>query len=472
MAYIKDEVEYYKHQVDGVRTMARMKSFILADQMGLGKSLEALTVFAVDVVLGWSQTCIIVCPASLKENWAEEIRTFTYDIPYFIVSGTYNQRVRQIIDFMATDGPKFLIVNYEQVDSHLNELNIVGFDIAIFDEAHYIKGHKSKRTKACHNLISRRNFMLTGTPLLNHVNELWSLLHKVDPNSFPKYWKFVNEFCVFGGFEGRQIIGVKNEKKLKEILAKYMVRRLKKDVLDLPEVQIIERKVKLNPKQRELYDKIEEEFQIQMADGTMSDFEYDIVRATRLRQVVGTTLPFNGEDDSAKLDLAVQDDCELLDNGEKTVTFTRMRPVHECYVRRLQKELPTVPVWVITGDVAPELRKPTVDAWAAHKGPSALVCMSQVAGQGLNMTAAKHGAFLDKDFVPGMNWQAIDRLNRIGASLTQPIQMRDYLAVATVDTRLQSILGLKTKLSTNVLTFDSNWRRKIAAAMHEEEVAA
>lgn len=471
MPYIRDDLEYYKHQVDGIRHMARMKSFILADQMGLGKSLEALTVFAIDVVMGWSSKCIIVCPASLKGNWGDEIDKFTYGMHYTILQGSPLVRNHQITEFFAVEGPKILICNYEQVKTHLFELNALEFDVAIFDEAHYIKNPKSQRTKACLNLASRRNFMLTGTPLLNHVNELWSLLHKVDPNRFPKYFKFVNRYCVFGGFEQRQIVATKNERELKDILKDYMIRRLKKDVLDLPEVQVIERRVTLTDKQRRLYDKIDTELEIEMANGETSDFNWPIVRATRLRQAVGTCEPFTGEDESAKLDLAVDDDIELLEQGEKTVTFTQMLPVQAAYIRRLQAVNPRIPVYILNGEVPPHMRKPTVDAWAAVDGPAALVCMLQVAGIGLNMTAAKHGAFLDKLFVPGLNQQAIDRLHRIGSSTTQPIQIRDYLARSTVDTKLQSILNLKTKLSDHILEMNSDWTRKLIAALEEDEAA-
>jgi len=469
MAYIKDETEYFAHQVEGIRKMAGMRSFILADEMGLGKSIQALTVFAIDVVLGWSKTCIIVCPASLKENWADEIIKFMNDIPYVIMQGTPGVRTAQLMDYLRIDGPKVLICNYEQIKTHLPELNTIGFDVAIYDEAHYIKSPKSQRTKAIHNLAARRNFLLTGTPLLNHVNEIWSLLHRIDPNRFPKYWQFVNRFCVYGGFEGRQIIGVKNEKELKEILGEYMIRRLKKDVLDLPEVQIIERRVTLTETQRKLYTKIEDELEIGMADGSTSDFNWPIVRATRLRQAVGTTFPFTGEDHSGKLDLASEDDMELLSNGEKTVTFTQMLPVQECYIRRLQKLDSSIPIWILNGEVPIPQRISTVNAWRDHKGPAALVCMLQVAGVGLNMTAARHGAFLDKLFVPGLNNQAIDRMHRIGASATQPVQIRDYLARNTVDTRLQSILNLKTKLSDDIIEVDSSWTRKIIAALAVED---
>ena len=211
--WVKDEVEYYQHQVDGIRELCRRKSFLLADDMGLGKSLQALTVFAIDVAMGYADTAIVVCPVSLKGNWSDEIEKFTR-IPCTVLQGTPSYRNQQITMFLGEEGPRILIVNYEQVVAHLDILDVGRFDVAIFDEAHYLKNPKAKRTKACLNLYSKRSFLLTGTPMLNHIDELWSILHRINPKEYPKYWTFVNRYAVFGGWKDKQIIGVKNEKSL------------------------------------------------------------------------------------------------------------------------------------------------------------------------------------------------------------------------------------------------------------------
>src|SRR4051812_33771016 len=93
--WILDSVEYYPHQIDGIRELARRKSFLLADDMGLGKSLQALTVFAIDVVRGWAETCLVVAPVTLKANWADELEKFTR-FPHVILEGTPVQRRKQL----------------------------------------------------------------------------------------------------------------------------------------------------------------------------------------------------------------------------------------------------------------------------------------------------------------------------------------------------------------------------------------
>lgn len=467
MPYVRDEIKFYQHQVDGIRKMARMKSVILADDMGLGKSVQALVTFLVDVVMGYSQTCLVICPTSLKGNWADEIEKFTVGVQYVVLNGTPVQRTKQLIEFSVMNGPKILIVNYEQVVRHKAELNALYFDIKIMDEAHYIKNYKSQRTKAVHAILAKRKLLLTGTPLLNHVNELWSLFHEIDPNRWPKYWSFVNRYCVFGGYEEKQIIGVKNEKELREILDDFMIRRLKSEVLDLPEVQIIEKRVDLLPEQRKLYTQAINELELPLVgQADPVEIENALVKFTRLKQICGTTLPFIGKDISAKLDVAIEDDIQLLLNDEKIVVFTQSRSTHGAYCDRM-KPFTVFPVFKLTGDVKPEDRQGIVNDWSNTTGPAVLVCMLQVAGVGLNMTAARHGSFLDELFTPGLNQQAIDRLHRIGQSTAHPVQIRKYIARNTIEQRVAEILSSKTKIFKNVIETDPDFKQKLYAAIME-----
>lgn len=467
--YVKDEVQYYPHQVDGIRELANRKSFLLADDMGLGKSLQALTVFAIDVVRGWAKSCLIVAPVTLKGNWSDEIEKFTR-FPCIVLEGTPVQRRKQLLEFQGITGPKILVVNYEQVVAHQAMLDTFTFDVAIFDEAHYLKNPTAKRTKACLSVYSRRSFMLTGTPMLNHVNELWSILHRIDPQGYPKYWQFVGRYAVFGGYKDKQIVGVKNEKELTERLQNVMLRRLKKDVLDLPEVQIIERRIDLTTEQQKLYSEVINELRLPRVDqAEPDDIENALTKFLRLKQICGTTFAFTGTDHSSKLELAVADDLELLENGEKVVVFTQFRDVQECYVKRLAGS--GVPVWQLNGSVPQVDRQPTVKEWGLSKEAGVIVCMLQVAGVGLNMTAARHGSFLDKLFVPGLNKQAIDRLHRIGQDKSQPVQIREYICRNTIENRVNQILQVKSKLFGEIVESDPDWKRKLYAAIMEEEAA-
>lgn len=470
--FIKPTVEYYPHQVDGVRELARMNSFLLADEMGLGKSLQALTVAAVDFQMGYASRVLVVAPASLKGNWMEEMVEHT-QFRGVVLDGPPKKREAIIEDFIQSDN-HVLIVNYEQVIPHLDQLNSIEFDIIIYDEAHYLKNPKAKRTKASQGLRAKRHFLLTGSPMLGHVDDLWSLLYRIDP-SMEKYWHFRNRYCVFGGYKDKQIVGVKNRDELYGRLQRVMVRRLKEDVLDLPEKQYVTIKLDLSPLQRRIYDDIKEEMRLNAPDPTSAtpmEIENALTKFLRLKQVCGTpaALEFeegeNYPDQSSKLDRAVEMVDEIVNELEEhVVIFTQFRAVQRLMTERLEKQ--NIKCFQLHGGIPAEDRVPEVTAWKKSE-PSAMVAMLQVAGVGLNMTAARKAIFLDKLFVPKLNEQAEDRIHRIGASDTQPVQIYQLVMRKTIEQRVEAILRTKKQLFDDVVETDS-FKKKLYAALMEED---
>jgi SNF2 family DNA or RNA helicase len=446
--------------------MARMGSVLLADDMGLGKSLQALTVAAVDCEKGRGAYfhILIVAPVTLKGNWVEEIEKFTH-FSYLVLEGTPAQRKAQLDEFDAD----ILIVNYEQLKPHLAALNAFGFDVAIFDEAHYIKNYKSKRTKAAHALNAKRFLLLTGSPLLNQVNDLWSPLHMIDPGEYPRYWSFVSRYAVFGGFRDQEIVGVKNQAELTGSLKQVMIRRAKADVLDLPDKQYIQVWIDLIHEQRALYKQAVEEMKIDLPDDPNGmELENALTRMLRLKQICGTTATVLGQDHdhSAKLDRVEELVAEIIGSGERAVVFTQFRGVLAALTRRLEED--GIKIYTLHGDVPPADRVGVVNDWAADE-PSVLLAMIQVAGVGLNMTAARKCIFVDKLFVPKLNEQAEDRLHRIGADTKQPIQIFELLCRNTIEQRVESILARKRKVFGEIVE-TSAWKRKLYKEIMEEEL--
>lgn len=478
--YLKDEVQFYEHQIEGIRQMMMMRNFLLADDMGLGKSLQALVVAIGDIYREWAEKVIIICPITLKGNWADEIEKFTR-LPYMILGQSIDpensermrplspkKREEQLSEFAAMSGPRVLIVNYEQVNKHLASINEMGFHIAVFDEAHYLKNPRAQRTKACHKVRANRFFMLTGTPMLNQVNELWGILHLIDPTGYPRYHSFQNRYCVFGGFQKKQITGVKNEQELQRRLKSVMIRRLKADVLDLPDVQYLIKKLDLSPAQQKLYDQVESELEIEIYGAeSPSEIENSLTKLLRLKEICGTTLKFTGTDDSAKLDTAVEDAVEIVKNKHRLVVFTQFRDVQEAFLQRFEKEMPEIPLWELNGSIPQHERQPHVRDWSNHETPGVIVCMLQIAGIGLNMTAARHGMFLDKLWVPGLNQQAVDRLHRIGANETQPVQILEYHMKGTVETRVETVLRTKSKLFGTIVN-DVDFKKKLLQQLRDK----
>lgn len=475
--FLKDDVVFYDHQIVGIRQLMRWKNSLLADDMGLGKSLQALAVFCGEVFTGKGSTAIIVCPVSLRENWADEIDKFTR-IPYMLLGQEINPRTgrfrtlgptgrsEQILEFSQWTTPKILILNYEQVAPHLRELNALRAHICIFDEAHMIKNPSAKRTKAFLELKSNRSILLTGSPVMNQVHELWPILNKISPQHFPNYHRFKNRYCVFGGYEGRQVVGTKNIKELHGVLSQVMLRRLKKDCLDLPPVQIIQIPVELHPEQRTMYDQIEQDMILEDGSGNIDIVDNAMTIMLRLKQVCGTPACFDRPDDSYKLDRVVEDILQLQASGEKVIVFSQFRKVLQCVVDRLEVE--GIGAYHLNGDVKVHDRQGMINAWSADPENRPICAMLQVAGVGLNMVASRNVFFVDKLFVPKLNQQAIDRAHRIGQSETQPVQVREYIAKGTVERRIEQILRSKDKIFDSVIE-DVGIVKKLLAALREEK---
>lgn len=491
--WMPDSIQYYSHQVDGIRRMADMRSVLLADEMGLGKTLQTLTVFAIDVKRRYTEyggesiygeTLLIICPASLQRNWLEEIEKFT-TFRAEILSGNKVQRLQQMEAFRLITGPKILIANYEKLVIHQRELDAMRFHMIAFDEGHRMKNMKSKTSKACLAVSSSRSIVLTGSPLLNQVNELYAILERITPGQWGSYYKFVQRYCVFGGYEGRQIVGPKNTQELNTRLQAVMIRRLKKDVLDLPDVQYIDRIAELHPRQRTLYRQVVEEMRLDNPDGTISDVENALTKFLRLKQICGTTATVADDDHSDKLDIATEDAKLLLSSGHRVIAFTQFRGVLEAYKRRMEHspvKSESYPVYVLHGDVPQEpdgrvasdpnkkwSRQEIIHQWEQNPKPGIIIAMYQVAGVGLNMTAARHGQLLDKLFVPALNQQAVDRMHRIGASTTQPVQIFQYLCKNTVENRVETILRTKKRIFDTVVE-ETSFTRQLMQELLKEEV--
>lgn len=461
---LRPTVEFYKHQAEGVRFILRSGNVLLADEMGLGKSLQALAVAAIDFQRGTAKRVLIVAPATVKGNWAEEIKRHT-TFTCHVLSGSPKQRAKQLEEFSAD----VLIVNYEQVISGWEALNGLGPDIIIYDEAHAIKNRTSKRTKACMKLEARRQICVTGSPLLNHVDDLWTLLHRLDPDAWPNYWRFRNRYCVFGGYMGKAIVGVKHEQELHEALSSIMLRRLKAEVLDLPEKQVVRSWVDLEPVQRTLYDEALKEQQITIpGDPNPMQIENALTKFLRLKEICGSAGTIEGYDDiSAKLDRAVETIQEIIDSGEPVVVFTQFRKILAFLNDRLERA--GVETFQLHGDIKQSERVPTINSWTGAAGagePGAILAMFQVGGVGLNMTAASKIILVDKLFVPKLNDQAIDRVHRIGVDLTKPVQIIELICRKTVEQRVEKILDRKERVFGAVVEGDQEaFKRELVRSM-------
>lgn len=238
----------YPYQREGAMHLAFRERALLADEMGLGKTIQAIAACAIVRRLGRASRVLVVTPASLKAEWEEQIRKFT-QLDLQLVIG---KRTDRVAAYRAA--PFFTIVNYEQVRTDALDINQhLKPDIVVLDEAQRIKNWSSKTARAVKRLMNRYAFVLTGTPIENRIDELYSIVDFLDPSVFGPLFRFNRDFYVLND-RGRPE-GYRNLQELRARVAPILLRRRKADVeTELPERTDRNHFVRMTREQRELYE--------------------------------------------------------------------------------------------------------------------------------------------------------------------------------------------------------------------------
>ncbi len=247
---LRPEIIPYPFQISGIEFLSSNKNSLLSDDVGLGKTLQAISA-AIHLNC---KKILVVCPASVKRQWCREIQKFT-DKSCQIIEGTLKQRKIQY----ATDSI-FYIVNYELVMKDISVINLRTWDMVVADEISRIKNWKSKTKNSLLKIKTIFKIGISATPIENHIQELHSVMSWINPNILGTYWNFINEYCYFSTnpYGGYQITGIKDAKRLHETLKSVMIRRKKEDVfIDLPKIIHNEYYVPLTTIQKKMYREIE-----------------------------------------------------------------------------------------------------------------------------------------------------------------------------------------------------------------------
>lgn len=434
-------IELYPYQRDGVSFMYDKTGVILADDMGLGKTYQALA-----EIKQWHQEypvpnlkVLIVAPKSALGVWDTHIEEFFPEINRMVVSGASKQKVADY-----TGG--FLVINYEAV--RLVQLKGV-FDFVIADEAHNIKNRKAIRTRSLKKVKAAHKRALSGTPMINRPDELWSILHWLDPKTYSSYWRFFEQYVAYkdSGYGYKIVFGPKNTDELKRELAPIMIRRMKMDVLqDLPEKYYSYRKLDMSPEQNRAYKEMKKDSLAwieQMPEDVPLPAPTVLSQLTRLRQFASAYCEIDDEgsvimsEPSSKLDALVDIIKEA--NGQPVVVFSQFKQMVYLAEKRLTDKL-GVNVVTFTGDTSQASREKIIADFQAGKYDVMLATI-QAGGVGVTLHRASTVVFLDRAWSPAMNMQAEDRLHRIGQK--NAVEVIILQSSGTVDLTIESKLERK-----------------------------
>jgi SWI/SNF-related matrix-associated actin-dependent regulator 1 of chromatin subfamily A len=426
-------------QIDDAKWLTSKTSAFLANEMRVGKTPSVIR--AIDM-LGL-KNCLIVCPASVRANWAREIQRFS----------PLDRPTQVVFPGMRPNTSNIVIVSYDTLVTYKDLLRSVRWDLVVGDEIHLCKERTAKRTRAFYGhgkhspgiiASADRCWRLSGSPCPNNASELWTHLHSAGlaPES---YWDFTFHFC--SGFDtnwGFQISGNKNIEELKARLSGFMRRRTLAEVMpDLPpvtfEIVTVPRSdVALDPSFIPLLPKLaQEDKDLQAAlaalapDKQVSMIERTASSLTTLRRfTLMMKLPSIGDQLEADLESGEID---------KIVIFC----VFKIGVTWMAERLKKFGVVTLNGETPAKKRQENIDAFKRQKDTRVFVGNLIAAGVGIDLTPCTECALLECSFVPGDNAQAIKRLQ--GVNQKSLVRVRVFSLFKSSDERVSEALMRKVK---------------------------
>ncbi len=438
----------HPYQVDGAAFLVEAGRAVLADDMGLGKTLQAITACRVLLAHGEAQRVLVVCPASLKVQWAKEIRRFT-GLEATIVQGNAPTRLALYRRLSA-----FTIVNYELV---LRDVDVIEAalapDVLVADEVQRIKNWRTKTAAALKSLSVRRVFGLSGTPLENRLEDIFGVFQLVAPRVLGPRWSFMNDFHVLT--KQGEVLGHRNLAELRQRLAAVLLRRDRTVIRHLlPPRFLCWRMVELSPRQRALHNeavaRVARLAQLRLKRPlTPAEQNAFIATLQKARMACNAAGLVDKETVGApKLDALRELLTEYcVGSGRKVVVFSqwrRMTDMAEEVVRSLGLELVH-----LHGGVASGSRGALIDRFREDR-KCAVFLSTDAGGVGLNLQSASVLINLDLPWNPAVLDQRIARIHRLGQQEAATIVL--LVAAHSYEAEIRELLKTKRRLFRNVVT--------------------
>lgn len=441
----KQGKKLYQHQEDGIKFLLSRNGSILADDMGLGKSIQSI----VAALESGAKKILVVCPSSTKINWEREINVFCDETA--------------IVDGKKWKEAKFTIINFDilknfhtlkdkkNLDVELNrELANANFDLAIIDEAHYLKNNDSIRGKIMVELATKHNinnvWLLTGTPVANRPMDFFNLL-KIIKSPIAENWKhYAVRYC-----EGKQFFrtlkngtkkqiwltdGASNLEELASKTKNIILRRLKTEVLDMPDKVVTPMYQELDKKGWGEYDKLWEEYVTKriLEDKKTNEEQKSLVELILLRKFIAAqAIPYT-------IEMAEN----AIEMGRKVIIFTSFTEELEI----LQNHFGKIAV-KHNGPMTTIQKQKSVDSFQQNAKIKVFIGNIKSAGVGITLTEGTVVIFNSFDWVPGSNEQAEDRAFRIGQK--NDVNVYYQLFDNTISTRMWEMLNNKKDVISTIM---------------------
>ncbi|PSB44959.1 ATP-dependent helicase [filamentous cyanobacterium Phorm 6] len=436
----------------------------LADDMGLGKTIE-LIAFLVHLQEqdALKAPTLLVCPTSVLGNWEREVKKFGPTLKLLVHHG--DKRAKGKAFAAAIKGKDLIVTSYALVFRDAKEIQGIKWQGLVLDEAQNIKNSESKQSKTVREIEASFRIALTGTPVENRLQELWSILEFLNPGYLGPRNFFQRRFAIpIEKYGDRESLHT-----LRSLVRPFILRRLKTDkeiIQDLPEKQEMTVFCSLASGQAELYQKVVEESiaNLESAEGIQRRGMI-LALLVKLKQLCNHPALVNAaakpkelsinSQESGKLQRLVEMLEEVVAEGDRALIFTQFAEWGKLLKPHLEQHLGRE-VLFLYGGIKQQQREEMIDRFQHDpQGPPIMILSLKAGGTGLNLTRATHVFHYDRWWNPAVENQATDRVFRIGQ--TRNVQVHKFVCTGTLEEKIHDMIESKKALAEQVVSAGENW---------------
>ncbi|WP_291530161.1 DEAD/DEAH box helicase [Bacteroides sp. UBA939] len=430
------------YQLDGFRWMVRLSNWgagtCLADDMGLGKTIQTIAYLLYTARSGAS---LVVAPASVVPNWRKELQRFAPALNVSILNESADRRqtIRQAGKF------DIVLSTYGLLVSEAEALTEKEWNIVCLDEAHTIKNRETKTSACAMKLKSSNRLILTGTPIQNHLGELWNLFQFINPGLLGSYEQFQQKFIL----PIEQEHDKQRQLQLNRIVHPFMLRRTKQEVVEeLPDKQEIILPVELSDDEMRIYEVIRRKAQSMVEEGGAGINVTTLAEITRLRQAAcsASLVEKKWKGESSKINLLIELVGELKAGGNRALIFSQFTSFLALVRQALDKA--GEEYLYLDGSITMKQREQLVQEFQQGDCPFFLISL-KAGGLGLNLTGANYIIHLDPWWNPAIEQQATDRAYRIGQE--QKVTAYHLVSTHTIEEKIMRLHDTKRNLADALL---------------------
>lgn len=443
----------FPYQKEGVEFATFKAGAILADEMGLGKTIQAIATAVIKKkIFGFKKT-LIVCPASLKEQWKQEIARFC-DEEAVIADGLPIERG----NIYSKSGAYFIIVNYETVMRDLKAINRMDTDFIILDEAQKIKNFSTITAQCIKKLQKKHALVITGTPIENRLIDLYSIVQFIDPAFLSPLWEFSYQHCYFDENKNDKITGYYNLQRLNDRLQSILLRREKRTVIkELPQITEITIPVNMHIEQSMQHAGFAKGLAKILGKKFISPFDMQklMLLMNNMRMVCDSTFLIDKETHFSpkltELKDVLLEKLDIKNSGSKIIIFSEWVTMLQLIGKMLHEN--GIGFAMLSGKVAVKNRNALVKKFESD--PNCSVFLStEAGGAGLNLQVADTVINFEVPWNPAKKNQRVGRIDRLGQR-SKHLNVVNFITRNSIELKIASGLNLKQNLFDSVLNSEN-----------------